>query len=83
MASLQRQATGVFHIVFRFGGTRYKRSLGTKNKSNANVKRTEIRETIDLIKRGRIEIPEDAQVPDTKQAAIDQVFDRSTPNDEQ
>lgn len=54
MASLQREPTGVFHIVARIGGKRFKRSLESK----AIAKRDEIDETIKLLKRGKIVVPD-------------------------
>jgi len=64
MASLQQEPTGVFHVVVRIGGKRYKRSLKTKIESKAIAKRDEIGETVSLIKRGRIVVPEDVSVID-------------------
>lgn len=58
MASLQQEPTGVYHIVIRFDGRRYKRSLKTKFESVAIAKRDEIDETIKLLKRGKIVVPE-------------------------
>ena len=58
MASLQQEPTGVFHIVLRLGGKRYKRSLHTKVESKAISRRDEIQETVDLLRRGKIKIPE-------------------------
>ena len=58
MASLQREPTGTFHVVFRFQGARYKRSLETKVETAALARCGEIAETLDLIKRGRLTIPE-------------------------
>ncbi len=57
MASLQREPTGFYHVVFRFAGIRYKRSLDTKSESGALARRDEIAELIDLLKRGRLKIP--------------------------
>lgn len=58
MASLQQETTGVFHIVFRFKRRRYKRSLATKNQAAAFALKSEIEETMDLLERGRIGVPE-------------------------
>ncbi|MCA9194136.1 MAG: tyrosine-type recombinase/integrase [Planctomycetales bacterium] len=57
MASLQQEPTGVFHVVFRHRGKRFKRSLNTKSQSTALARCDEINETLDLIKRGRLGIP--------------------------
>ncbi len=64
MASLQQVATGTYHIVIFHGGKRHKRSLGTKKESQALVRKEEIEETLDLIKRGRISIPESISLID-------------------
>ncbi len=61
MASLQCEAAGVFHVVFRLKGKWFKRSLDTKAESRALSRRDEIDETLDLLKRGRLEIPEGIQ----------------------
>ncbi|MEZ6136972.1 MAG: tyrosine-type recombinase/integrase [Pirellulaceae bacterium] len=58
MASLQKESTGVFHIVFRFHGRRFKRSLETKVHSIAVTRQQEIEETIVLLKRDRIGVPD-------------------------
>ncbi len=58
MASLQQEPTGVFHVVFRINGKRYKRSIGTKSETKANARRDEITETIQLIKRSKINVPD-------------------------
>ncbi|VAX40965.1 hypothetical protein MNBD_PLANCTO02-1166, partial [hydrothermal vent metagenome] len=58
MASLQQEPTGIFHIVFRVDGKRYKRSLGTKNEEKAIVRQDEVAETIQLIKRKKISVPD-------------------------
>lgn len=60
MASLQQESTGVFHVVFRFHGRRFKRSLDTKTRSIAATRQQEIEETIDLLKRDRIAVPAEA-----------------------
>jgi integrase len=64
MASLQQEPTGVWHVVVRIEGKRYKRSLGTKIESEANCRRDEIQETIDLVKRNRIRVPEGVKAID-------------------
>lgn len=64
MASLQHEPTGKFHIVFRVQGKRIKRSLGTDIESKAIARRDEIQETIDLIKRGKLSVPNDVSLAD-------------------
>ncbi|MEZ6136975.1 MAG: hypothetical protein R3C53_18935 [Pirellulaceae bacterium] len=58
MASLQREPTQVFHVVFRYDRTRFKRSLETKTESIALARLEEIEETIKLLRDGRIRVPE-------------------------
>lgn len=57
MASLQQESTGIYHVVFRFKGRRFKRSLETKTGSIAESRKQEIEETLDLLKRDRISVP--------------------------
>lgn len=59
MASLQQEPTGVYHIVFRYARQRYKRSLETKTPSIALARLDEIEGALELLKSGRIEIPDD------------------------
>ena len=64
MASLQQEPSGMFHIVIRVGGKRFKRSLKTKIESNALSKRDEIDETLTLLKRKKVAVPEGTTVID-------------------
>ncbi|MEX1028235.1 MAG: tyrosine-type recombinase/integrase [Candidatus Paceibacterota bacterium] len=64
MASLQQEPTGTFHVTFRFAGRRFKRSLQTKSRSKAETRRDEIQETVELIKRGRLSVPESVAAAD-------------------
>ncbi len=57
MASLQREPTGMFHITFCYGGKRFKRSLNTKSEKKALGRKANIEETIDLVERGRLNVP--------------------------
>ncbi len=72
MASLQQEPTGVFHIVIRIRGKRYKRSLSTKVESKAVARLEEIQESADLLKRGKIQLPENV-------SAIDYVLSNGDP----
>ncbi len=49
MASLQQESTGVYHVVFRFQGRRFERSLETKIGSIAESRKQEIEETVDQL----------------------------------
>ena len=64
MASLQQEPTGVFHIVVRINGKRFKRSLATKSESQAILNRDEITEMIDLVKRGKVQVPDNIPLID-------------------
>lgn len=59
VATLQQEPSGVFHILFCFGGRRFKRSLKTKSEGTAVHRKEEIEETIALVQRGRLTIPDD------------------------
>lgn len=61
MASLENR-TGTFNVVFRFGGKKFTRSLGTKKRREANARLTRLEENIRLVESGRMTIPDDADV---------------------
>lgn len=63
MASLLQQPNGSFHITFRFGGTKYKRSLKTKDRLKALAMKARLEDTMDLVERGRIELPDSVDIP--------------------
>lgn len=63
MASIQKDPSGNFHITFRFAGARYKRSLKTKDASKANATSARLDENIRLVETGRLEFPDDIDVP--------------------
>lgn len=63
MAWLQPDPSGNFHVSFRFGGGKFKRSLRTKSSREANARLSRLEETIRLVQSGRIEIPENADIP--------------------
>ena len=58
MASLQKERFGHFHVTFRFAGKRYKRTLDTKSEVAANARKETIKETLTLIGKGRLQIPQ-------------------------
>ncbi len=64
MASLQKEPTGTFHTVIRIDGQRFKRSLQTKNEQDARLRKDELQETLELINRGRISVPDDCTTLD-------------------
>jgi integrase len=63
MASLQRDPSGIFHICFRYGGVRFKRSLKTSDPRKASAATVRVDENIRLAETGRIVIPDDADIP--------------------
>ena len=61
MASLENR-TGYFSIVFRFGGSKFTRSLKTNSKREAQGRKLRLEENIRLVESGRLEIPANADV---------------------
>ena len=62
MAWLERKDNGPFHLGFRFAGERYKPSLETTDKEEAEARRQRLEENIRLVKNGRLLLPDDADV---------------------
>ena len=63
MAWLEREPTGQFHVRFRIGSRKFKRSLKTKSESEAETRRVRLEETIRLVESGRITVPADVDLP--------------------
>lgn len=63
MGSLQRDPSGNFHVCFRFGGKRFKRSLKTNNEDEATSLLGRIEDNARLAARGKLHIPEGADIP--------------------
>lgn len=61
MAGIE-QRNGRFNVIFRYGGKRYVRSLKTADETRALMRRDEIQETIDLVERGKLTVPEGGDV---------------------
>ena len=57
MAWLQEDPSGNYHISFRFGGRKFKRSLHTSVEADARGRLNHLEETLRLVEAGRIEIP--------------------------
>lgn len=57
MAWLQQLPSGKFYISFRFGGRKYKRSLGTSDPRQAKSRKVRLEDTIRLVENGMAEIP--------------------------
>ena len=62
MAWLQADPSGNYHISFRFGGQKFKRSLKTKSEQNATARRVRLEETIRLVESGRIDVPAEVDI---------------------
>jgi hypothetical protein len=62
MASLAQERNGNYHIVFWFGGTRFKRSLKTSSLKKAHAAKARLEDTLQTVEMGRLEVPEDADV---------------------
>jgi hypothetical protein len=62
MASLQQDPSGNFHICFRFGGKRFKRSLKTTSQRKADAACTRLDKNIRLVDAGRLSLPQDADI---------------------
>jgi hypothetical protein len=60
MANLYQNASGVWRIRFRFLGRQYYRSLETVNETEARGVKAVVEETLSLLKRGRLTLPEGA-----------------------
>lgn len=63
MAWLQADPSGNYHLSFRFGGRKFKRSLHTTSKSEAEGRRLRLEENIRFVESGRVVIPAEADVP--------------------
>ncbi len=62
MAWLEQQKSGVYVVCFRYGGARLKRSTKTRSEDKAERIRLQIQENIDLVERGRLEVPAGADL---------------------
>lgn len=67
MANLYQNRSGVWLIRFRFGGRQYYRSLDTTDEGSAKGVKALVEETLGLLKRGRLSLPERA---DPDEAAL-------------
>lgn len=62
MPWLEQRPNGLFHVAFRFGGRKLKKSLRTKDVRTAEARLHQLEENIRLLEKGRIELPDDADV---------------------
>lgn len=63
MAWLEQKPSGTFHLVFRIGEQKFRRSLKTKDKKEASSRRNRVEENLRLVEAGRLDIPESVDVP--------------------
>jgi integrase len=63
MAWLQQDPSGNYHVSFRFGQTKFKRSLHTKRRNEADAMSGRIEDNIRLVERGILTIPAGADIP--------------------
>ena len=62
MAWLEQKPTGNFLVAFRYGEQKFKKSLRTKNEKTAAGRLARLEENISLVERGRLVIPDDADI---------------------
>ena len=63
MAWLDCERTGIYQIGFSFGGTRFKRSLKTRDEPTARAAIHRVEENLRLVASGRLTIPPTADIP--------------------
>ena len=64
MAWIQKDRSDAYHVCFRLGNRKFKRSLKTDSEDQAESARRRIEENIRLVERGILTIPAGADVPD-------------------
>jgi hypothetical protein len=62
MPWLEQPPSGVFHVVFRFGGRKCKRSLKTKSELRAKAACSRLEDNLGLLERGLLDIPAGADL---------------------
>ena len=62
MAWLELDRSGTYLIAFRFGGVRFKKSLGTRKKTEADSRLQRLEENLKLVDEGRLEVPDNGSV---------------------
>jgi integrase len=60
MAWLEREESGRYHVAFRFGNNKFKRSLKTDSETEAQTRLFRLEENIRLVESGRMTMPEGA-----------------------
>jgi len=62
MAWLEQKNSGTYHVVFRIGEEKLRRSLKTKCLNEASSRQNRIEENLRLVEAGRLEIPDDSDL---------------------
>lgn len=62
MPWLEHRPNGRYHVAFRFGQQKLKKSLRTSDLSTAEARLHQLEENIRLLEKGRIELPDDVDV---------------------
>jgi len=62
MSWLEQRSSGCYHVVFRLGNQRFKKSLKTRSDQVAEARRLRLDENVRLVESGRLAIPEGADV---------------------
>jgi hypothetical protein len=57
MSFLEQRSSGQYHLIFRFGGQRFKKALKTTQENVANAARVRLDENLRLVAAGRLVIP--------------------------
>jgi len=63
MAGIRKKGDG-YHCTFRFGGRRYYFAVGNLSEAQARAKGAEVDETLGLLERGRLAVPEGVALED-------------------
>lgn len=63
MSFLEQRPSGQYHLVFRFGGHRFKKALKTTQTGVAEAARVRLDENLRLVAAGRLVVPEGADIP--------------------
>lgn len=63
MSFLEQRSSGQYHLIFRYGGRRFKKALKTTQTDVAEAARVRLDENLRLVAAGRLVIPEGADIP--------------------
>ncbi len=62
MPWLEQTQGGIYHIAFRYGGRKFKKSLRTREERTADARLRRVDENIQLVESGRLIVPGDADL---------------------